>query len=765
MNQFDEKQRRSSDNLRFHQLLSCLIIAVSFTIGGEPLMAETAPLSIQADFYVAPNGNDASAGTLEEPFATFQRVRDAVRRLKNTRPAKDIVVLLRGGYYRLSDTIVFGLQDSAAEGHTITYAAYPGERPILGSGIPVTGWKRATGDVPRLPEKARAQVWCAPAPEGIRHVTSLFHGQRTLPRARSAGFVPTGSGQSHTQVHFPRGRIADDAAERGIELRIVPDSPWVVNLLPIAKVDSDKAVAMTSVPGTYALDPVRWGYFPQGTAWIENAVEFLDAPGRWALDTKARRIYFWHEGAKPPSGIVAPKLTELVRVEGKIDYDGPVDTSVRGLVFRGLTFTHADHWRWRPDKTGWGLQHDWEMFDRPTAMLRFRGAEDCVVERCEFAASGAAAIRCDLHAQRIRIARNHVYEVGGVGVLLAGYGPGTKDVNHHNTVVDNHIHHVGQVMWHAPGIFVWQSGNNRIARNHVHHTAYTGIVLSGRIVWSRKRISECSKTLRWKEIDEATGNASREPTWGRGISLTPWRQREPFLHGRRNDVEYNDIHHCMRILGDGNGIYVSGTGDANLIRYNMIHDVDSPSMLAAIRCDDDQHGTVIHGNIIADCCGEGFVIKGANTITNNVVYGLRSRTPDGTRCIHRRGHLVLPYGDCTGAVVERNLFYAVEKRIPVLHEKRKSSRGAALLRQCRADKNLYFNVADPEWGPRHFAAQRKYGIEKQSIAADPLFVNPAQRDFRFKKGSPALTLGFVPINQKLIGPSPDSSPSRKKAEE
>jgi hypothetical protein len=31
---------------------------------------------------------------------------------------------------------------------------------------------------------------------------------------------------------------------------------------------------------------------------------------------------------------LAPRLTELIRLEGKIDYDGPSDTPVRGLVFR-----------------------------------------------------------------------------------------------------------------------------------------------------------------------------------------------------------------------------------------------------------------------------------------------------------------------------------------------------------------------------------------------------------------------------------------------
>jgi hypothetical protein len=492
---------------------------------------------------------------------------------------------------------------------------------------------------------------------------------------------------------------------------------------------------------------------------LENVVEWIDQPGEWTLDRATKRIYLWPRGKKPSENIVAPRLTELIRVEGRIDYDGPADQPARGLVFRNLTFTHADHWRWQADKTGWGLQHDWEMFDRPTAMLRFRGAEDCVVDRCTFANSGAAAVRCDLHAQRIRITRNHIHSVGGVGVLLAGYGPGTKNVNRSNEIVDNHIHEVGRVLWHSPGIFAWQSGRNQIAHNHVHHTSYTAIVVSGRISWNRNGSGECAKTVRWAEIDSATANAAHEPDWGRGSSLASWRQREPFLHGRDNAVEHNDIHHCMEILGDGNGIYVSGTGGGNHVRFNYIHDVDSPSMNAAIRCDDDQHGTVLHGNVIADCCGEGFIIKGANTITNNVVYNLRSTTPDGEATLHRRGYLVLPYQDCTGAVVERNVFCAFEREIPVLHENPNQTRGPALLRQTRADYNIYFNAADSEWGPRHIDTQRAYGAEQHSIAADPLFVDAARGNFQFRQDSPALALGVVSLNRDQAGVRPGASRS------
>src|SRR5687767_1230966 len=80
-----------------------------------------------ADFHVAPTGDDAAPGTIARPFATLGRARDAVRELRRRQPERDFEVALRGGIYRVKETIVFSPADSAAAGRTITYAAYPGE--------------------------------------------------------------------------------------------------------------------------------------------------------------------------------------------------------------------------------------------------------------------------------------------------------------------------------------------------------------------------------------------------------------------------------------------------------------------------------------------------------------------------------------------------------------------------------------------------------------------------------------------------------------
>ena len=43
------------------------------------LVAATASAAVGPDFYVARNGSDDNPGTIEKPFATIARARDAVR--------------------------------------------------------------------------------------------------------------------------------------------------------------------------------------------------------------------------------------------------------------------------------------------------------------------------------------------------------------------------------------------------------------------------------------------------------------------------------------------------------------------------------------------------------------------------------------------------------------------------------------------------------------------------------------------------------------
>jgi len=360
---------------------------------------------------------------------------------------------------------VFGLQDSGEGDAAITYAAYPGEQPVFSSAVEIGGWKRLGAAPSALPQAARGKVWVTDVPPingGPWRFYTLYDSEGRLPRARSAGFVPLEPSPGDRRfdhdrniLHFPPGTLKNWPNLEDVEIVIRPYQAWVVNILPIASVNEKTQTARTAIPGTYPLRPLR---FLKGakSCWVENVLEALDEPGEWVLNTREGKLYLWPRGQGPPRHIMAPRLREFIRVEGSIDKPGPKDTPVRNLRFRGLTFTHGERDLWTADDAG--LQHDWEMYDKANALIRLRGAENCAIERCHFAQSGGTAIRVDLYGQRNRIVGNHIEHIGGTGVLLCGYGPGTKDVNRRNLVSNNHIHHCGEIYSHSPGVFVWQSG-------------------------------------------------------------------------------------------------------------------------------------------------------------------------------------------------------------------------------------------------------------------------------------------------------------------
>lgn len=498
---------------------SCVFVVLVAALAGAG--------SKKADFYVATTGNDNWSGRLagpnpdatDGPFATLAKARDAVRQLKNRSIRKDIIVLVRGGTYYLKETVVFGLQDSAKEGQTITYAACPGEEPVFSSGVRITGWKELGADRPdELSEWAQGNVWVADVPSTLGRFYTLYDGDQRLPRARSAGFAPTeptilwnrntnfwqsGDPELARILSFPKGALRDWPNLEDVEILVRPCWPFVLNILGLESVDEQTHIARTTIGGSYPLRKMARGRGDQSrSVWVENVLEALDSPGEWVLNTEENRLYLWPREDSPGDEILAPCLRELVKVEGDIDFDGPVDKPVRGLVFRGLAFTQADRGVWTKDDAT--IQHDWEVVDNDDALVRLRGAENCVIQHCRFFNSGGSAVRLDLHCQRNKIIGNEISHLGGAGVLLIGYGPGTKDVNKHNEVVNNHIHHCGQIWWHSHGIVLWQSGENRVANNYIHHMPRKGICLAGVRVWffhpDRPVVRECAKSIRWHEI-------------------------------------------------------------------------------------------------------------------------------------------------------------------------------------------------------------------------------------------------------------------------
>ena len=104
-----------------------LVVSLVFLLAPSARAAK-----VDADFYVATDGDDANPGTFEKPFATIAKARDAARAMiKGKYP---IVVVLRGGTYYLAEPVVFRPEDSGTKDGRIVYVACWGETPVISGG-------------------------------------------------------------------------------------------------------------------------------------------------------------------------------------------------------------------------------------------------------------------------------------------------------------------------------------------------------------------------------------------------------------------------------------------------------------------------------------------------------------------------------------------------------------------------------------------------------------------------------------------------------
>ncbi|MEN8725667.1 MAG: right-handed parallel beta-helix repeat-containing protein [Lentimonas sp.] len=727
-------------------ILLCLLASGSLRAGQAPLV-------------VSPDG----------PIATLEEARLRVQELKKQQPGRPIEVLIKGGVYPLHETVVFGLEDSGSEGAPVVYKAFPGEDPVFTGGVSITGWKQLSSEPKDVSEEARGNLWVAEVPKTYIGeqwmIRSLYDGETLLKRARSGSFKYKDVEKENDsnrqgkklmsvlgyegdplppfdrEIHYQNDDLKDWPNPSDIEL-ILKDRPWLANVISLERIDTTNKIAHLAVDPTY--QPIN----PNNRYWVENAIEYLDEPGEWVVNTQEGRIYMWPEKDVADMNVIAPFLQEFIRVEGT--EDGPY---VSHLRFEGLTFMHgARDTLHEADK---GLQHDWEMYDKANAVVRFRFAEDCELSSCVIKASSGTGIRLDLHCQRIKISSNHLHHLGGGGIVLSGYGPGTKDVNKNNVVHDNYIHHIGELLLHSAAIFIAQSGSNEITHNTIQDVPYNGIVVSGcrphefylvnRIPFRRAWVS----SIRFDEC---------EPYIMKGLAAQYKNRLEhflPLLHARENRIIMNDISRTLLELHDGNAIYFSAMGENNLVERNYLH--QNHDTAGAIRLDDNPSFTIIRENVITES-ERGLGLKGPADVINNFIFTetfLRGRSLPGW------------LGGTKKALPQRNIF------MPPASSK---SSGGLYLTDDRAterpfyenlplmENSIYFtaNTSQPyvpkaALGNDLFTGQPvtpgKGAVKLQYI--DPMFDEEAMKEglYRFKKGSPAEKLGIKPIDLRKVGSS------------
>jgi len=650
-----------------------------------------------ADYFVAQNGNDSwsgrlaapNAGKTDGPFATITAARDAVRRDGRKAPRRrPVTVLIRGGVYRLTEPIEFAPEDSGTKECPITYAAYPGERPVISGGREIKGWKKHSAD-----------VWVADVPEAkdgkwVFRWLYVNGGRRTLARSpnkgeyfRIKGKAPplkdpmTGNeiDSSKISFRFKRGDIKDRPRLNEIDAVIFRN--WETAMLPIASVDEECGVVVFT-------GPMKWELRTNLRYYLENSFDFLDAPGEWYLDRQAGKLYYYPKPGEDMSkaSVVAPVVTEFLVIKGAPEEGRFVEY----VKFKGLCFHHSNYIL---EPTG---HSDWQAAVTVPAAVTADGARFCSIEGCEIAHVGNYAVWFARGCTDNGIARNEIYDLGAGGVRIGepGIRKDERERTARNVVFNNFIHDGGSVFYGAIPVWIGQSSDNVVSHNEICDFNYTGISVG----WS-------------------------------------WGYHPTACH--RNIIEYNHLHHLGRgFLYDMGAIYTLGISTGTKIRFNHIHHIwDWPEGYGAggIYPDEGSSGILIENNVVYCTTAGGLTVHyGRDLVVRNNIFAFG-----------RDRQLGFGRKDKDSSVTfERNIVYYKQ---------------GVLVRPfgtLAADYNVYWNAGgEPviflegldlkQW--------QEMGYDKHSVIADPKFVDAEGFDFRLKSDSPALKLGFKPIDISKAG--------------
>ncbi len=724
-------------------------------------------------FYISPDGNDNNSGAKSSPFLSLERVKIAVSGLiADGMENEEVKVYIRGGTYFFERSVIFSGEEFGSGNNRIIFSAYRDEKPVFSAGKIITEWQLAENDLPYLPAIAKGKIWAAGIPKGNPGKTTRFLSKDTVSLQNAiSGNMTTAEPdemnvskddfmganyddpEPYSRFIFAENDLRDWDNISDIEVMARPHYGWVSNILPLKSVDFEKNVAYTTVPATYYITKLSGsGDDANPNLRILNAIDHLDEPGEWVINTLANKIYYWPEDGNP-ADIYYPLTKEIIRLEG----DEKEGKLIRNIIFRGITFAHGD--RDTMEEGDIGIQHDWAFYNKSDALVRFVNTEDCVIDECRFIASGGGGVRLDLHSRNNKIINSEFKYLGGTPILLLGYGPGKKDVNRNNEIINNWIHNGGESYLHSPAIFIWQSGGNRIAHNLIHNIPYTGIVVSGPRpqFFNVKRMGnrrELTGTVRWQEVKDVVN-----PEWDRySAHINDWDTIFPYLFSSDNVIEYNDIHHVMEEMDDGNAIYLSGTGWNNVVRRNYVHHNFSPHRQASLRSDDYAKDVTFADNIIYRFARGGIVAKYDATITNNYIIDyVPTEMVNGEKHSPLAFIYIAAWGPIKGGVAKNNICYqsagesmsflrfgATSRLLESLDEFPK-------ITDYDIHNNLYYVSGLPYSSKDQLNKLKEQDTEKNSLVEDPLFEGFENSQFKLMQNSPALNLGIKQIEFEKMG--------------
>jgi parallel beta-helix repeat protein len=697
------------------------------------IVAAIAQTGVAADYYVAPGGSDTNPGSRGKPFRTLTRARDSVRR-SGKLAREPITIHVASGAYYLDRPLVLTAEDSGSREAPVIWRAEAGEEVRLVGGRPL--------DLKWKPHSDKVYKAAVPAGTGIDQL--FLNGKRQI-LARYPNYDPE---QRYYSGFGPTAeRMKGWQKPETAYIHALHRAKWGSGHIVLKRDDKGQlyeymvSIDTTTQGNGAALNPEL--------RFVENVFEELDAPGEWFFDRDAGTLYFQPRNRADLDNA----LFEAVANPHLVRLKGTSADPVRFVTLDGFTFSGAaPTWKLTQDH----LPNGGDFVVHRGGAMTLDGTEDCTVRDCSFVELGGNAVFINAYNRRATVQDCLIRNIGANGVALCGAaetmrgkqfftvldetfrkgsfvrrkwvapegwtkqpddlapGPKTEDYPSECLIKGNLITVSGELEKQSAGILLSMTMDNTISRNTVFKVPRAGICMND-CSWSGNVFehNDVFDTVR-ETADHGPFNS-----WGKDRYWI-WDN-----HRGNHKANPDAKKHCM-----------IDAMKPNHVRNNRFSHPPFSTHSFGIDLDDGSTNFRIYDNLTLGCTikfREGF----KRTVENNIFICMGGNVP--------ARHKSFP---ANGDVFRRNI--VVNTGASTVLAGLQSRPGEIRAR----DHNCYFT---PGRSPRlafreGFKRPRKsrsieqmrkeLGQEENSIAADPMFVDPARGDYRVKPESPVLKLGF-----------------------
>lgn len=646
--------------------------------------------------HVAGNGKDAWSGKLEAPnaantdgpFASLERARDEIRKLKKTGalPEGGVTVEVGAGTYELPRAFELTAEDSGTEKAPVVYRAKVGQEVRLVGGKVVQGFAPVTDPavLGRLDDAAKGKVLQADLKAlGITDFgeakgggVELFFQDRPMTVARwpNEGFVKIVDivVQDGHKIHgIPGSRVGKFVYDGDRPKRWSGEKdPWLhgywfwdwsAQRQKIESIDTEKRII--------AVVPPYHGYGYRKGQWYYafNMLCELDSPGEWYLDRQAGVLYFWPPEPVDKGKAVVSVLPTLVTVK-----------NASHVTLRGFTLEAA----------------------RGTA-VSISACTRVDVVGCTIRNLGGSAVSIGDGAKNSVIGCD-IHDTGHGGISLNAGDRKTLTPAGHRAE-NNNIHDYGR--WermYQSGIYLGGVGN--IARhNLIHNAPHMAILFGGNdhVIEFNEIHSVC-----YESNDAGAMYAGRD-----------WTMRGHL-------IRHNYMHHVNGFQGRGCvGVYLDDMFACAAITGNVFYKVTAAAFIGGGR--DNR----VENNIFVDC-------KPALHVDARALGWAHGHADEWIKEGKEKGTL-------SGIAYNKPPYSErYPELVKILDDNPKAPVGNVIARNI---------CVGGRWDDVEDKARPLLKFEDNLVGTDPLFVDAKNVNFQLREDSPAWKLGFKRIPIEKIG--------------